>query len=72
MALVTHRQLDLSENGYDEVDFVAVSPHKMLGGSEAPGILIAKKKAYPDTNTFTPSFPGGGTVDHVLGFNKNT
>lgn len=63
-AYTSHKQLNLST--YDEIDFVYLSPHKNLGGSEACGVLITKKSLY---NILTiPTFPGGGTVKYVKGY----
>ena len=42
-AFTSHDRLNLSEFGYDQVDFVAISPHKNLGGTESVGILIVRK-----------------------------
>jgi len=55
-AFCSHNRLDLSETGCDEIDFVCISPHKHLGGSESTGVLIAKLSAYD--STLPPSFPG--------------
>lgn len=61
--------MNLSEEGLSEVDFVCISPHKHLGGSESTGVLIAKLTAYDLTQP--PSFPGGGTVKAVVGLESN-
>lgn len=42
-----------------DLDYLCLSPHKNLGGSEATGVLIGKKSSY---KLLCPSFPGGGTV----------
>ena len=42
-----------------DLDYLCLSPHKHLGGSEATGLLIGKKSSY---KLLSPSFPGGGTV----------
>lgn len=49
-AYVSHNKLDLSTNGFPEIDYVCISPHKMLGGSESTGVLIGKKEAYDSSN----------------------
>lgn len=33
-----------------EIDYVCLSPHKLLGGSESTGVLIGKKEVYDSTN----------------------
>ena len=43
-------------------DAVFLSPHKLVGGPGAPGILIAKKRLFDNA---VPSAPGGGTVFFV-------
>ena len=40
-------------------DAIFLSPHKMVGGAQTPGILIAKKQLF--TKSY-PLFPGGGCV----------
>lgn len=67
-AFCSHNRLDLSEEGLGEIEFICISPHKHLGGSESTGVLIAKLSAY-DTN-MPPSFPGGGTVRAVVGLEE--
>jgi len=57
-AFSSHSRLDLSTK-MTSLDYVCLSPHKNLGGSESTGVLIGKKSAYKSEN---PSFPGGGTV----------
>ncbi len=43
-------------------DAIFVSPHKMIGGPETPGLLVARKDLF--TNR-VPAVPGGGTVAFV-------
>ena len=43
-------------------DAVFLSPHKMLGGPGAPGVLVAKKRLFANA---VPTAPGGGTVFYV-------
>lgn len=45
-----------------EIDAIAVSPHKFVGGPAASGILIVRNDA---VCTQVPTFPGGGTVRYV-------
>lgn len=45
-AFCSHNRLNLSDEGLSEIDFVCISPHKHLGGSESTGVLIAKLSAY--------------------------
>lgn len=49
-AYVSHNKLDISQNGLDQIDFLCISPHKLLGGSESTGVLIAKKDKYDNSN----------------------
>jgi len=49
----------------EELDYLCLSPHKNLGGSESTGVLIGKKSSYNSEQP--PSFPGGGTVLAVVG-----
>ena len=44
-------------------DAIFLSPHKMIGGINTPGILILKKRLVNQTNA--PSRSGGGTVFYV-------
>jgi selenocysteine lyase/cysteine desulfurase len=43
-------------------DAIFISPHKMIGGPETPGVLVARKDLF--TNR-VPAVPGGGTVAYV-------
>jgi selenocysteine lyase/cysteine desulfurase len=45
-----------------EIDAVAVSPHKFIGGPAASGVLIVRRAAVSATR---PTWPGGGTVKFV-------
>lgn len=67
-AFCSHNRLNLSGEGLGEIEFICISPHKHLGGSESTGVLIAKLSAY-DSN-MPPSFPGGGTVRAVIGLEQ--
>ena len=33
----------------DEIDYLYLSPHKNLGGTESTGVLIGKRMAYDGT-----------------------
>ncbi|KAL4488017.1 hypothetical protein ABPG72_009355 [Tetrahymena utriculariae] len=68
-AFCSHNRLNLSDEGLSEIDFVCISPHKHLGGSESTGVLIAKLSAYDLSQP--PSFPGGGTVKAVVGLESD-
>jgi selenocysteine lyase/cysteine desulfurase len=46
----------------DYKDAVFISPHKMIGGPDTPGLLIARRELF--TNR-VPDVPGGGTVWYV-------
>ncbi|TKZ19226.1 aminotransferase class V-fold PLP-dependent enzyme [Shimia litoralis] len=45
-----------------EIDAIALSPHKFIGGPAASGVLIVRRDA---VRTHRPSRPGGGTVSFV-------
>lgn len=45
-AYLPHHKFDISEKGFSEVDFLPLSPHKLLGGNESTGVLIVKNKSY--------------------------
>jgi len=44
-------------------DAIFISPHKMIGGVNTPGLLVLKKKLVNQTNA--PNRSGGGTVFYV-------
>jgi selenocysteine lyase/cysteine desulfurase len=46
----------------DYKDAVFISPHKMIGGPDTPGVLVARRGLF--TNR-VPDVPGGGTVWYV-------
>ena len=48
-----------SVNPLDYADALFFSPHKLVGGVGAPGLLILKKKLLLNE---TPNLPGGGTI----------
>lgn len=45
-----------------EIDAIALSPHKFIGGPGASGILVVRRDA---VSTTRPTWPGGGTVQFV-------
>lgn len=46
------------------LDAVFISPHKLIGGPQTPGVLVARRELF--TNS-VPAVPGGGTVQYVNG-----
>ncbi|MCL7971729.1 MAG: aminotransferase class V-fold PLP-dependent enzyme [marine benthic group bacterium] len=53
------------EPGYDSGDYkdaVFISPHKMIGGPDTPGLLVARRELFSNR---VPDVPGGGTVSYV-------
>jgi selenocysteine lyase/cysteine desulfurase len=64
-AYCSHKQFSFKK--YTEVDFVFLSPHKNLGGSESCGVLLGRKSIIELSK---PTFPGGGTVKFVKGYKK--
>jgi len=56
----TSAYLNIDKNLYD---VIFLSPHKLIGGIGASGLLIIKKSLV-DTK-LAPTFGGGGTVDYV-------
>lgn len=55
--------IDLAPDGA-EIDAIALSPHKFIGGPGASGVLIVRRDAVSATR---PGRPGGGTVSFVNG-----
>jgi len=47
-----------------EIDAIALSPHKFIGGPGASGVMIVRRDA---VSTVRPGRPGGGTVSFVNG-----
>jgi selenocysteine lyase/cysteine desulfurase len=43
-------------------DAIFISPHKLIGGPQTPGVLVAKKSLFQNR---VPAKPGGGTVFFV-------
>ncbi|KAI5064775.1 hypothetical protein GOP47_0019470, partial [Adiantum capillus-veneris] len=62
-------QLEMRSSEKDGYDVVVLSPHKLLGGPGAPGLLLMKKSLYKLGHN-PPSTCGGGTVAYVNGFNE--
>ena len=50
------------EDELDYKDAVFISPHKMIGGPDTPGILVARRDLFRNR---VPDMPGGGTVWYV-------
>jgi selenocysteine lyase/cysteine desulfurase len=65
-AYCCHHEFNVTE--LDEIDFAFISPHKNLGGAESCGLLLVKKSVISSSK---PSFPGGGTVAMVKGYEDN-
>jgi selenocysteine lyase/cysteine desulfurase len=51
------------------IDALFLSTHKCIGGPEGTGVLVAHKDLF---RSRTPERPGGGTVDYVSGFDKES
>jgi len=43
-------------------DAIFLSPHKLIGGPETPGVLVARRELFRNR---VPTVPGGGTVMYV-------
>ena len=43
-------------------DAIFLSPHKLVGGPQSPGVLVAKRALFKNR---VPAVPGGGTVAYV-------
>jgi len=54
--------INMSPGEDAEIDAVALSPHKFIGGPGASGLLIVRRDSVA---TGKPSWPGGGTVKFV-------
>jgi len=53
---------DSPEDRLDYKDAVFISPHKMIGGPDTPGLLVARRELFSNR---VPVVPGGGTVWYV-------
>jgi selenocysteine lyase/cysteine desulfurase len=53
----------------EHLDAVFLSPHKFVGGPGGSGVLVAHKDLF---RTRTPERPGGGTVEYVAGFDRQS
>jgi selenocysteine lyase/cysteine desulfurase len=53
---------DGEEDPLDYKDAVFISPHKMIGGPDTPGLLVARRELFRNR---VPDVPGGGTVWYV-------
>ena len=56
-------KLNNNDKKYCFKDGICFSPHKMIGGPNTPGVLIAHDRIY--RNQLKPTQPGGGTVNFV-------
>jgi selenocysteine lyase/cysteine desulfurase len=54
--------IDMHASKEDWMDAVFLSPHKIVGGPQASGILVAHQSCF---RCRVPERPGGGTVDYV-------
>ena len=62
---VTIRMGAPGDEGDDDLDYkdaIFISPHKMIGGPDTPGILVARRELFRNR---VPDVPGGGTVWYV-------
>ena len=55
-------QGDSEDDRLDYKDAIFISPHKMIGGPDTPGLLVARRELFSNT---VPDVPGGGTVWYV-------
>lgn len=62
-SLLKFEKLDERDKKYCFKDGIVFSPHKMVGGQNTPGVLIAHDRIY--RNQLKPTQPGGGTVNFV-------
>src|SRR5216684_6097290 len=53
----------------ERLDALFLSTHKFIGGPEGSGVLVANRSLF---RTRTPERPGGGTVDYVAGFDRQS
>ena len=65
-AYCCHHEFNVTE--LDEIDFAFLSPHKNLGGAESCALLLVKNSVISSSK---PTFPGGGTVAMVKGYEDN-
>ena len=57
-----YMKIDMNPGEGLHKDAIFISPHKFIGGTGTPGILIAKKALFDNA---TPLVPSGGTVEFV-------
>jgi selenocysteine lyase/cysteine desulfurase len=57
-----YMKMDMNPGNGLHKDAIFISPHKFIGGTGTPGILIAKKSLFSNA---TPLVPSGGTVEFV-------
>ena len=53
---------DSGEDRLDYKDAIFISPHKMIGGPDTPGLLVGRRELFRNR---VPDVPGGGTVWYV-------
>jgi selenocysteine lyase/cysteine desulfurase len=53
---------DGDDDRLDYKDAIFISPHKMIGGPDTPGVLVARRELFRNR---VPDVPGGGTVWYV-------
>ena len=53
---------DPAEASLDYKDAIVLSPHKFIGGTGTPGVLVARRELFRNR---VPAAPGGGTVAYV-------
>jgi selenocysteine lyase/cysteine desulfurase len=53
---------DSEEDRLNYKDAIFISPHKMIGGPDTPGLLVARRELFRNR---VPVVPGGGTVWYV-------
>lgn len=57
-----YMKIDMNAGNGLHKDAIFISPHKFIGGTGTPGLLIAKKSLFSNE---TPLVPSGGTVEFV-------
>ncbi|MGZ9161327.1 MAG: aminotransferase class V-fold PLP-dependent enzyme, partial [Candidatus Limnocylindrales bacterium] len=53
---------DPADAALDYKDAIVLSPHKFIGGTGTPGVLVARRELFRNR---VPAAPGGGTVAYV-------
>ena len=69
-AAAPYLTIDMHPGSEEErLDALFLSTHKFIGGPEGSGVLVANRSLF---RTRTPERPGGGTVDYVSGFDRQS